>query len=75
MARPDRTIQAYSADGETVQCMKCERKLHTKDIAMFIRTRPSEAFSAWCPACTRWVVSKAAEAFEGEGVTAVTVLF
>jgi hypothetical protein len=55
--------------------MKCERKLHTKDIAMFIRTRPSEAFSAWCPACTRWVVSKAAEALEAEGVTAVTVLF
>jgi hypothetical protein len=55
--------------------MKCERTLHTKDIAMFIRTRPSEAFSAWCAECTRWVVTKAAEALEAEGVMAVTVLF
>ena len=75
MASPERTIQAYSVDGETVQCMKCERTLHTKDIAMFIRTRPTDAFSAWCAACTRWVVSKAAEALEAEGVMAVTVLF
>ena len=75
MESPDRTIQAYSVDGQSVQCMKCERILQTKDIAMFIRTEPTDAFSAWCPACTRWVVSKAAEAFEGEGVTAVTVLF
>jgi hypothetical protein len=55
--------------------MRCERKLDTKDIAMFIRTRPTEAFSAWCSECTRWVVSKAAEALEAEGVMAVTVLF
>ena len=75
MASPERTIQAYSVDGETVQCMKCERKLHTKDIAMFIRTRPIEAFSAWCPLCTCWVVSMAAAALEAEGVPAITVLF
>jgi len=75
MASPERTIQAYSVDGQTVQCMRCERKLDTKDIAMFIRTRPTEAFSAWCSECTRWVVSKAAEALEAEGVMAVTVLF
>ena len=75
MASPERTIQAYSVDGETVQCMKCERKLHTKDIAMFIRTRPSQAFSAWCPACTTWMISKAAEALGAEGFPAITVLF
>ena len=75
MASPDRTIQAYSADGETVQCMKCERILHAKNIAMFIRTKPSDAFSAWCPACTRWMVSKAAEAIDGGELPDVIVLF
>ena len=75
MASPERTIQAYSVDGETVQCMKCERTLHTKQIAMFIRTRPTDAFSAWCPDCTRWVVSKAAEALEPDELPAITVLF
>ena len=75
MASPERTIQAYSVDGQTVQCMRCERKLDTKDIAMFIRTRPTEAFSAWCSECTRWVVSKAAEALEAGELTPVIVTF
>jgi hypothetical protein len=75
MASPERTIQAYSVDGETAQCMRCERILHTNDIAMFIRSRPTDAFSAWCAACTHWVVIKAAEGLEAEGVMAVTVLF
>jgi hypothetical protein len=75
MASPDRTIQAYSVDGETVQCMKCERILHAKNIAMFLRTRPTEAFTAWCAACTYWVVFQAAEALEAGEPTPVTVRF
>ena len=75
MASPDRTIQAYSADGETVQCMRCERPLHTKDIAMFIRTKPSDAFNAWCPVCTQWMVSKAAESLEASELPDILVLF
>jgi hypothetical protein len=42
---------------------------------MFMRTQPTDAFNAWCAACTRWVVTKAAEALEADEVTAVTVLF
>jgi hypothetical protein len=75
MVNPDRTIQAYSADGETVQCLKCERTLHTKEIAMFIRTSPTDAFSAWCPVCTRWMVSKAAEALDASELPEILVLF
>ena len=75
MAMPDRTIQAYSANGETVQCMRCERPLHTKEIAMFIRTNPADAFSARCAVCTRWMVSKAAESLEAAELPDVLVLF
>jgi hypothetical protein len=75
MARPDRTIQTYSVDGQSLQCHKCERRLDTKDIAMFLRTKPTDAFTAWCPTCTYWVAAKAAEALEAGELTAVTVSF
>ena len=75
MASPKQTIQAYSADGETVQCMKCERPLHTKNIAMLMRTKPTDAFNAWCAACTAWFVHKAADRLEGWQDSEVLVLF
>jgi hypothetical protein len=75
MARPDRTIQTYSVDGQSLQCQKCERRLDTKDIAMFLRTNPADAFTAWCPACTYWVAAKAAEALEAGELTPVIVTF
>lgn len=65
----ERTIQTYSPDGETVLCMKCQKSLKTEDVAMFIRSDPADAFSAWCPTCVVGLITMAAtELARREGV-------
>ncbi len=68
-------LSAYSHDGEAMDCMRCQKRLHMKDVAMMIRTRPTDAFNAWCPACTRWVMLLAASQLDEELPTPLVVLF
>jgi len=69
------TISAYSDDGIHAQCMRCAQHLDPDDVAMFIRTKPADCFSAWCPKCTRWVMTLAAKALDVEDDLGVVILF
>lgn len=56
----DRIIEAYADTDQRFHCMKCRKALHSKDVAMFIRSSPDEGFWPWCPRCTYWIVRHAA---------------
>lgn len=53
-------MQAYCDSEQRLHCMKCQEVLEANDVAMFVRTSPSDAFNTWCPKCTLWIMHHAA---------------
>lgn len=60
-----RVVQAYADSDETLHCMRCNHSLDVTDVAMFIRSDPSDAFNAWCPRCALWILKLAADQLDG----------
>jgi hypothetical protein len=75
MAEADRTVPVYGMDFEALQCFRCEKQLHMKQVALLMRTRPTDAFNAWCSACTLWIVRQAQAGMDAQGLPPLTVLF
>jgi hypothetical protein len=75
MAEADRTVPVYGMEFEALECFRCEKQLHMKQVAMLLRTRPTDAFSCWCSGCTQKFVRWARVGLDIDEVGDAVVLF